>query len=160
MKKLILVITLMFGINVWAQNGLESTNIFVRVYDLDGKKLGKGKILSISETSVQLTRGGTSLEFPVKDIGLVKTKRSGKHNLLVGAGIGGLIGAIAGAASADPDAWILGYTKAEGAFGGAVLVGTAGALIGAITILFKKSKTYQINGDLLKWQVFTETIRK
>jgi hypothetical protein len=40
MKSLIFVITLILSINVYVQNELENTNIFVRVYDLQGKKIG------------------------------------------------------------------------------------------------------------------------
>ncbi len=156
MKNLILVITLILSINVCAQNGLENTNVFVRVYDLQGKKISKGKILSISETSLQLNRKGESMNIPVESIGSIKTKRSAGNNVLFGAATGATTMAILGAATADPDAWIFGYTAGEGAATGALLGGTAGAAIGGITILFKNSKSYEINGDKVKLKAFTE----
>ncbi len=161
MKNLIFVITLILSINVCAQNGFENTNVFVRVYDLQGKKIGKGKILSISETSLQLNRKGESMEIPVSSIGSIKTKRSAGHNVLVGAVIGASTMAFLGAATADPDAWlILPRTAGEGAAAGALLGGTVGAVIGGITILFKNSKSYEINGDKVKWEEFTTDISK
>lgn len=157
MKKLILFLSLMAGIPLMAQNEIQVPDLFVRVFDMDGKKMGKGKILAISDTSLLLFRNGRSLEFPVKEIGLVKTKRSGKHNVLVATAIGAVILGMAGAASAEPDAWF-GYTATEGAFGGAVLGGAAGAGIGGITLLFKKSKTYIINGDSANWKAFKDSV--
>jgi len=79
---------LILSINVCAQNEFENTNIFVRVYDLEGKKIGKGKILSISETSLQLYRKG---EFIVNGIGSIKTKHSGGNNRLIGAASGAVL---------------------------------------------------------------------
>jgi hypothetical protein len=158
MKNLIFAITLILSINVCAQNEFENTNIFVRVYDLEGKKIGKGKILSISETSLQLYRKGESVKVMINGIGSIKTKHSAGNNVLIGAATGATTMAILGAATAEPDAGILGYTAGEGAAAGALLGGIAGAAIGGITILFKNSKTYEINGDIAKWKVFIEMI--
>ena len=159
MKNLIFAITLILGINVCAQNGFENTNLFVRVYDLQGNKIGKGKILSISETSLQLNRKGESVEIPVSSIGSIKTKRSAGNNVLIGAVIGATSMAILGTATADPDdGW--GWTAAEGAAGGALGGALGGAAIGGITILFKNSKSYEINGDKAKWKAFKEMIIK
>ena len=158
MKNLIILITLILSLNVCAQNEFENTNMFVRVYDLEGKKIGKGKILSISETSLQLYRKGESVIVKVNGIGSIKTKHSAGNNVLVGAATGATTMAILGAATADPDAWIFGYTAGEGAVTGAFLGGTVGAAIGGITILFKNSKSYEINGDIEKWKAFKEMI--
>ncbi len=168
MKNLIFAITLILSINVCAQNEFKNTNVFVRVYDLQvvrvydlqGKKIGQGNILSISETSLQLNRQGESMEIPVNSIGSIKTKRSAVHNVLKGAVIGATTMALLGAATADPDSWVFGYTAGEGAAIGALLGGTAGAAIGGITILFKNSKFYEINGDKVKWKEFKEMIIK
>ena len=151
MKILIFVITLILSFNLCAQNGIENTNIFVRVYDLQGKKIGKGKILSISETSLQLNRKRESITIPVISIGLIKTKRSAGNNLLIGATTGAALMAIIGAAVADPDDFL--------GRGPVIVLATleglvAGVVIGGITILFKNSKTYEINGDKVKWKAF------
>ena len=41
MKNLFFAIALILSINISAQKGTEKTNVFVRVYDLQGKKLAK-----------------------------------------------------------------------------------------------------------------------
>ena len=155
MKNLIFAITLILSINVCAQNELENTNVFVRVYNLQGEKISKGKILSFSETSLQLNRKRESVKIPVDSIGSIITKRAGGNNVLLGAAIGATTMAILGAATAEPDDF-LGYTAGEGAIGGALAGGISGAAIGGITILFKNSKSYEINGDKVKWKAFTE----
>ena len=142
MKNLVFAITLILSINVCAQNGIENTNVFVRVYDLQGEKIGKGKILSISETSLQLYRKGGSVEFLVINIGSIKKKRSGGHNILIGAATGATTMAILGAAFAQPEeSYLFSYTAEEGATQGALAGGIVGASIGGITILFKNSKS-------------------
>ncbi|MBT8265499.1 MAG: hypothetical protein KJO41_07060 [Bacteroidia bacterium] len=160
MKNLIFLITLIFSINICAQNEFENIDIFVRVYNLQGKKIGKGKILSISETGIQLNRKGVALTIPLDNIGSIKTKRSAGNNVLVGTATGGSIMTILGVATADPDAGIYGYTAGEGALAGFILGGTAGAAVGGITILFKNSKSYEINGDKARLKTFTEMILK
>lgn len=147
------------GMSLSAQNEQEKRQPFIRVFDLQGKKLGKGKILSYTDTTLQLKRNKRIKEYPVKNIGSIKTKRPVKSNLLMGAAIGAVSGGIAGAASADPDAWIFGYTAAEGALGGAILGGGAGIAVGGITALFKNPGTFRINGDPVKWKEFTSTLK-
>jgi len=151
MKNLIFLIILILSINLVAQNEFENTNIFVRVYDLQGKKISKGKILSISETSLSLNKNGESIEIPVSSIGSIKTKRSAGNNIIVGTASGAITMAIIGAATAQPEkSYIFSFTAEEGATEGALLGGITGAAIGGITILFKNSKTYIINGDKIK----------
>ena len=164
MKNLIFVITIIFSVNVYAQNPndtvrteIQNTNAFVRVYDLQGKKISKGNILSVSETSLQLDNYDI---IPVSSIGFIKTKHSAGNNVLVGTLLLAAPVAILGAMTADPDAWIYAYSAADGAAGGALLGGIAGAAIGGISILFKNSQTYIINGNKELWQSFKESIIK
>jgi len=158
MKNLIFAITLLLSINICAQNELENRNVFVRVYDFQGKKIGKGNIFSISDSYLQLNWKRASVKIPVSSIGSIKTKRSAGNNVLLGATVGATSLAILGGATASPDDYIFGYTATEGVVGGVVVGGTAGAVIGGITIVFKKSKSYEINGDKLKLKTFKELI--
>lgn len=158
MKNLIFAIILILGMNVYAQTSSETSDAFVRVYDQSGKKIAKGKIYSVSETFLQLKRKRGPIEIPVRRIGSIKTKRSAGNNLLVGAAVGASTMAVIGAASADPDDF-LGFTAGEGAAAGALLGGAAGTVIGGISILFKRSETYTINGDQEKWNAFIERMK-
>ncbi|WP_047245640.1 hypothetical protein [Maribacter thermophilus] len=158
MKSVVLAITLILSTGIYAQNEFENTNVFVRVYDLEGKKVGRGKIYSITETSLQLYRKEVFFEIPVSNIGSIRTKRSAGNNILVGAATGATSMAVLGAATADPNATFFAYSVGEGAGAGALLGATLGAGIGGITVLFKNSKSYEISGDKVKWKAFKEMI--
>ncbi|MBP1839402.1 hypothetical protein [Formosa algae] len=133
MKNLIFILTLILSLNVCAQNtSFEDTNVFVRVYDAQGKKINKGHIVSISDTSLQLVKRGETIDVPINDIGSIKTKYSGWTNVVTGAVLGAGVGFIAG----DPEV---------------IAIGTvAGAAAGWITTLFKKTETFDIDGDAAK----------
>jgi len=158
MKTLFFAIAFVLSININAQEGTKISNVFVRVYDLQNKKISKGQILLISDTSIELKAKKGPIKIESKSIGLIKTKHSAGNNILKGALIGGSFFALIGVATADPDAFILGYTAGEGAAAGAIIGGTAGAAIGAVTTLFKNSESYTINGDEFKFKEFKELI--
>src|SRR4051812_24827472 len=134
MKILTLVFLVLLSHNIYSQK-----SIFVRVYDLTGKKVNKGHLLTITDTSLQV-KGKSFVDIPVRSIGSIKTKHLVGNNLLVGSTIGVFSMAIIGAASAEPDAEILGYTAGEGAAAGALIGLPIGAAIGGLTILFQNSK--------------------
>jgi len=127
---------------------------FVRVYNLEGTKIAKGRLAGTTASSLQVLRGKDLVEVPVENIGSIKTKRSVGHNVLIGSTLGGVTGAISGAASADPDAPFFGYTAAEGAGAGIIFGLPVGAAIGGISALFKHSKTYNIAADPGAWSAF------
>lgn len=159
MKHVFFALTLIACMNLQGQQDWVKSNGFVRVFDLQGKKIGKGKILKVTETSLQLIRQGNTKEFMFADIGKIKTKRSGGNNVLVGAATGATAFAIVGIATADPDAWIFAYNRGQGALSGAIFGGMAGSALGGISILFKNSKSYAINGDQEKWKAFTGLVK-
>lgn len=152
MKKLLsFCIVLLVCCEMSAQNKL-----FVRVYDLEGHKVNKGYILAVNDSILILEKDKSPLEIRVKTIGMIKTKRSTGNNVLIGTisgaiAMGGII-----AASSDPDNWVFDYTPAEGAIIGAFIGAPAGAAVGLMTTVFKKPKTFIIDGDLEKWKVFLE----
>lgn len=130
--------------------------LFVRVYDLEGHKVNKGYILAVNDSLLILEKNKSPLEIRVKTIGMIKTKRSTGNNVLIGTISGAIVMGGIVAASADPDNWILDYTPAEGAIIGAFIGAPAGAAVGLMTTVFKKPKTFIIDGDLEKWKVFLE----
>lgn len=157
MKILIFAIAIIFSINSYAQGKTEIGNLFVRVYNLQGQKISKGKVLAVTDNSLQIKGKKGPMNIDVSSIGLIKTKRSAGNNLLIGSVIGASAMAILGAATAEPDSF-LGYTAGEGAAGGAIIGLPLGAAVGGITVIFKNSKSYSIDGDLLKWKLFQEMI--
>lgn len=150
MKKLLTICFLMMVCYpLTAQNKL-----FVRVYDLKGHKIEKGYVLEANDTILRLAKDNISFDIPVKTIGTVKTKRSVGHNILVGSLIGTAIVGSLGAASAEPDAEIMGYSAGEGFILGTIVGAPSGALIGLFSAALKNSKEFTIKGDLEKWKIF------
>ena len=159
MKTLFLALVLLFCFHSYAQES-EINNLFVRVYDLQGQKISKGKVLAVTDNSLQIKSNKGLINFDVQSIGLIKTKRSVGNNILIGSAIGATSMAIFGASTADPDAMFFNYTAGEGASAGFIVGIPLGAAVGGITAIFKNSKTYSIDGDLLKWKVFQDMIIK
>ena len=150
MKVLVLVFTILIIHDLCAQK-----TFFVRIYDLKGKKIYRGHVASVTDTSLQLR--GKDHSIPVSTIGSIRTKHSAGNNILIGALIGTTSMTIVGVASVDPDA-LAPSTTGEGAAVGVVVGVPLGCLIGALTIPFKNSKNYLINGDAEKWKAFRSTI--
>jgi len=156
MKTLAFVLLLSFAYDVCAQDSL-----FVRVYDLHDKKTHKGRIASITDSSLTLRLRDSLTTVPVSQIGSIRTRRSAGHNLLVGAVVGVAAGTILGVlASATTDGTFFSDTPAStwilsGAGGGA-LWGTA---FGAATLAGKHSRRYSIDGDPMNWKAFVNRAR-
>jgi hypothetical protein len=155
-KIMSLLVVLTFSINVNAQSATDN-NIYVRVYDMEGKKISKGHVLFAIDTLLGLKKGNKIAKINVSDIGHIKTKRSEGHDVIKGSVIGASSMAILLAASGGPDSF---WTVGEGVAAGVLLGAPAGAAIGGITALFKNSSTYIIDGDLVKWKAFSEMILK
>ena len=148
----VFVISLIFCANLFAQNETASHNVFVRVYNLQNKKIGKGKILAITESSIQLIRGKKIDTIAARNIGLIKTKRSGGHNVLIGAATGAAIMGVFVASDTNEDN---AFISVEGdILVGAIMGGTVGAVLGGITVYTKNTVTYEINGKVSKWNDF------
>ncbi len=160
MKNLIFVLAVILGISMHAQTSFEKPRDFIRVYDLLGNKIGKGKISAISGTSLELSRQNKATLYPLSNIGQIRTKRSIGNNFATGAMIGAVAVGILGAISAEPDSGWFSYTAGEGAAAGGITGGILGAGIGGLSIVFKNAKSYRINADPEKWKIFMDAILK
>lgn len=154
-----LVIALIFSIATNAQNEEKKHDIYLRVYNLIGKKINKGSLIFINDSLLGLKDGSKQANISLREIGFIKTKRSVGNNMLISAASGAALGAIIGVSTADPDSF-LGYSAGEGALGFGAIGALGGAAIGGISIAFKNSETYIIEGDLVKWKIFKEMIEK
>jgi hypothetical protein len=130
-----------------------SSNRFVRIYNLEGRKVEKGNMVSVNDSALQVVKvNGEVKTISYQDIGVIKTKRSAGNNVLKGA-VGGLVvGGIVLAASAGSSNGI--YTAGDGALAGMVFGLPLGTAIGGITILFKGSKKFQVDGNINRWKEF------
>ncbi|MFI0428245.1 hypothetical protein [Mariniflexile sp. HMF6888] len=153
-----LAIVLVFSTSTYAQNEVKKYNIYLRVYNLEGKQINKGSLIFINDSLLELKGSSKQEKISLQEIGFIKTKRAAGNNVLIGAASGAALGAIVGVSTADPDAWVLAYTAGEGAlaFGGIGALG--GAAIGGVTTLFKKSETFIINASDVNWSLFQKAM--
>lgn len=147
MKYLFFLLTLLLCFSINAQEKKLKSNTFLRVYNLNGEKVAKGKLFSTTKTALTLKRNKRTINISVDSIGTIKTKRSVGNNVLIGSSIGA--GTVILLSAGTGESFTEGYTG----IGTLVFTGL-GAGIGAITSIFKNSKTFLIDGDIIKWEVF------
>ncbi|PQB03548.1 hypothetical protein [Aureitalea marina] len=155
--RLLLLCCLLTGLSLNGQIVPDRENLFVRIYDQNGNKFDKGKVLSMSADTLYLFRRKVVKATAVDQIGMIKTKRSVGHNAAMGTVAGGVILGLAGAASSGDELFFV-WSEEEGGLGGLVLGGAVGAGIGAFTGALKNSKTFIINGDPQNWRVFVDAV--
>jgi hypothetical protein len=156
MKYLLFTIALFLCVNITGQELPKKSKIFVRVYNNEGQKIAKGKILRITDEALILKKGSKSITIPTNEISHLKTKRTNGHNILIGGLVGAGIPVFGYALLYEGDntgGWV---TVASLIL--APIVGAIGSGIGYITTLFKNSQYYSIQGDPIKWQGFKEAM--
>jgi hypothetical protein len=151
-KMIIFLLLVLLSYSVYAQK-----SIFVRIYDLRGRKIYRGDVYTVSDSSLSLIGKTAPVNIPVSMIGSIKTRHSAGNNVLIGSIIGATTGSIIGAASADPhsEGFSIGpQTAGEGALGGILIGAPLGAAVGGLTAVFKNVDIFSINGDRLRWKEF------
>ena len=102
MKNLFLITAFFLNTTSFAQTVEKAPNTFVRVYDVTylGDMVAKGKIISISDSSIQLLHRFDTINIQASTIGRIKTKRSFNQNVgrgaLIGVSTGAFIGFVGG----------------------------------------------------------------
>lgn len=133
---------------------------FVRVFDLNGKKIYKGRITSADESYLYLKKGSKMYTVPFDTIGSIKTYRSFGHYAGGGAGYAALTGVLGDiilfslySSSEDPSG-IGGGVMLDAAliFPAALAVG--GFITGTVIWLLKKKENHEIHGDPNLWEIF------
>jgi hypothetical protein len=150
MKYLLFTIALFLCANITAQELPKKSKIFVRVYNNEGQKIAKGKILNITDDALILKKGSSSITVTPAEIMYIKSKRTNGHNMLIGGLIGGGY-ALYGASQSGN--W--------GVVAAIILTPVFGAIgtgIGYLTTIFKNSQHYSIQGDPIKWKAFKEAM--
>lgn len=133
---------------------------FVRVYDEAGKKTHKGYLVQTGDTSLTISLNNENLEIAVSQLTTIKLKRSFGHTLAITTLISAGSMAILGAATADPDAWIFGYTVAEGVAAGLILGSASGAAIGAVIAGSKHRPVFKINRNQENWNTAKKILER
>lgn len=163
MKTLLLAFALILSFPHFAQQtetSIRYKDTFLRVFDANGNKFAKGKISDISDNSLVLKKGQTSVEIPMDKIHRIKTNHSAATNVLLGALAGAIIGGIIGAQDADPDSWFYPTTEAEAAAMGATAGGAIGAGLGGLSLLLRKGGVYHIQGSESAWEYFRKSMQQ
>ncbi len=153
MKTLIILLVLSLSLNCIAQDNSQPKKIFLRVFNAEGKKIAKGKLLHITDSTITLQRNKKTTEIVFEDIGIIKTKHSLGNNVLTGAVIGaGSIGILGAATSSDSG--FVQYTGAEGFGVGSLIGAPLGEAAGAVTSIFKNVEVFEISGNIENWKTF------
>lgn len=172
LSTLMLLIGIVFYNHLNAQKPEIENGMFVRVYNLKGKKIGKGKLYIISDSLLTLKRNSKIINLKPNEIGFIRTKQSTGHDVLVGSIIGVTTFAIIGAATSHEETktanlgWLGSYEYTTGTSPGtgAAIGGGLGLVGGALTGLgvsaLKNSKKFIINGDKSNWNAFEQLINE
>ncbi len=172
-KTIGMILILAFSINLVAQKE-QDKKLFIRVFNLEGKKINKGHFQFINDSLLGLRRNRKAVQINVKDIGKIKTKRSAGHNVFLGSVIGGGTLALVGVVSTESERQVsydMGYwgtfnytsnpaTAGQNFAAGLVLGGVAGAAVGGITAIFKNSRTYIVDGKIENLRICANDISK
>jgi hypothetical protein len=132
---------------------------FVRIFDLNGNKTHTGFLVQTSDSSITLSSNKEALEVPVNQIGIIKLKRSFGHTILITSLIAGGAFAIFGVATADPDAWIFGYTAGEGFIAGLVGGAVTGTIVGSVIGGTTNRPVFTISGKHENWEIAKKTLQ-
>ena len=151
---LLLLFVAFASLNLHSQNQLIQKKVFVRVFDYEGNKIGKGQINFVNDSILELRKSDRLFSIPIKEINFIKTKRSDGNSMLLQTVIGFTVGAIIGAATAQPEKSLGGYSAGDGALIGGSVGAIMGAGAGGITIAVKNSQIHIIDGDIQNLKEF------
>ncbi|HEX6192346.1 MAG TPA: hypothetical protein VFZ42_08275 [Chitinophagaceae bacterium] len=150
------ILTIVYCTNVFSQK-----NTFIRVFSDDGNKIVRGHLQHVTDTSVfVMTAGKKMIEIPVSKIHLLKLRRSFGHTVLITTLIAGGTLAIAGAATADPDAWIFGYSVAEGIAAGLATGVVTGVVAGSLIAGTRNRPVFKIYKNQENWQRVKDVLKR
>jgi len=147
MKKVFVILSFFIGNMLSAQS-----HMFLRVFNETGKKIHKGYLRAITDSTLTISLRHTTYEIPVHRISTVKLRRSFGHTVIMTSLISAGSFAILGAASADPNAWIFAYTAGEGALTGFLFGAAAGVLPGSILAGARQRKQFKIYQSRENWK--------
>ncbi|MFK7834195.1 MAG: hypothetical protein AB8B52_13055 [Winogradskyella sp.] len=140
-----------------AQEPVNDESIFLRVYNLEGKKIANAYLVNIDDSGLYVEVKDSLQLIPIAKIGKIKTKKSFGGNVLFGSLIGTTLGLalIVGDAETGRSSVYSGEERIVAVAGGMFI----GAAVGLGTGLFKNSKVYQINGNAEVFQQFKKMFK-
>ena len=148
------MMVLFFSFMLTCLGSMAQKNIFIRLYDVNGRKIGKGNLMPGTDSTIQVLHGKQTNMFSISRVGEIKTRRTFGHSVLIGTGVGvglgtiGLVVAIIGDNSDNINGGEASFDIAVSSFAAPY----AGALVGAVVAALTKRETFEINGDAGKWK--------
>ena len=146
--KFILSISLILLLTMTAQSQKKT---FVRIFDEGGKKTHSGFLVGTLDSSVIILKSNNEFEIPITQISTIKLRRSFGHTVLVTSIISGTAMALFGMVTADPDAWVFGYTAGEGAIAGLIFGAGTGVVAGSVIAGTRNRPVFNINMNPEQW---------
>jgi len=127
---------------------------FIRVFDQNGKKISKGFIHDLSDSTLTvLDNNNREVIIPAGMVGTLKLRRSFGHTVLVSAVIAGATFTVVGAVAGGTLIWYGGYAAAaEGAAAGLIAGTAAGAATGSIVAGTRGRPVFNIDGKEENWK--------
>ena len=136
----------------------------MRFYTIAGKKFESGHYGGSTDSSVFIYKNKTDssinvyknkekIEIPISKIGVIRTRRSTGHSIMVGAITGGVPLGILGAATGEepqPGSFFT-FTAGQQLKAGLVIGGILGAAVGSLIPGPKKRIVFIINGSRVRW---------
>jgi hypothetical protein len=84
MKK-ILILAVLIGLYTAASCQQEAKKHFVRVYNIEGKKIAKGFIASQTESTLTILKNTKTVQINMSDVSKIKNGRSAGHYIFIGS---------------------------------------------------------------------------
>lgn len=79
-KTLPFILAVLVSLTFYGQHDNKEKSMFVPIYNLQGQKIIKGKVSSVSDTLLQIRHNSGIINISLKEIEMIKTKRSEGHN--------------------------------------------------------------------------------
>ena len=165
MKQFCLILLMGFILSIINHRGFAQP--FIRIYDEAGKKIGKGSITDVSDTSIEIINDKhIRNNFLITQIGYIRTKRSLGGYIGWGAAAGLIPVVVTAVIIGDPtppeDRITIGSLLGgkEWRILGIVYLSSlaAGTAAGIARGLFTGRKKIIINGDIEKWKIVKEKV--
>ncbi len=154
MKTIWILITLMLALPVLDDLNAENKVLIVKVYNMDGVQLAKGKIDSVTQTDLYIKARSSKYVFGMDEVGIITTIRPAYTHILIGM----LAGAVLLGIPISQSLYI--FSPGDIAWFGLLSGSVVGGSVGALTLIPRKPKTYQINGDPVAWGIFKADVQK
>jgi hypothetical protein len=137
---------------------INTAQVFVRIYNHHHKKIGKGIIETVSDSSIVLLNDDKNLDsFLITQVSYIKTKRSLGTSIGLGCATGVFIPALILFVLKDSDVEI--GDKGWKIIGIGIISAIAtGTIAGTVSGLSTKRQKFIINGDIEKWKVVSKRL--